>query len=122
MNYQTDNFMDTRMEIAILQEDIDSQNPGIHKFTIPALITGTSLGTIYTMANNVANKTILRTNAAVTNFDNTFSLRVPKEYTVFFGADIIPKGTKFIIACVGGNINDIRIIGRYDSIEDMEDR
>lgn len=122
MNFNTDNFMDLRTEIAILQEDIDSQNPSIHKFKIPSLITGTRIGDVYTNTNNIANKNILKTTLVHTKFDDIINLRVPKEYTAFFGAPIVPKGTRFIIACVGGNINDIKIIGRYDSIEDMEVR
>ena len=27
---------------------------------------------------------------------------------------IIPKGTRFIVAYIGANVNDIKIIGRYD--------
>ena len=108
-----------RTEIAILQEDINSQNPGIHKFTIPAIMTGEKVGTMYVHAKNSANKRLLKSTIAKTTFDPTIDLRVPKEYTAFFGADIIPKGTKFIVAFIGGDINNIRIIGRYDSLEDV---
>ena len=109
-----------RTEIAILQEDINSQSPGIHKFKIPILSTEDTVGTVYTPMNNRANKNILKSTVAKTVFDNTINLRVPKEHTVFYGADIIPKGTRFIVTFVGGNVNDIKIIGRYDNIEDME--
>ena len=47
-----------RLEIAILQEDINSQNPGIHKFIIPAIMTGEKVGTMYVHAKNSANKII----------------------------------------------------------------
>ena len=42
-------------------------------------------------------------------------LKVPKEYTYFYEGDVMPAGTKFIVAFIGGNINDIKIIGRYDN-------
>ena len=121
-NYQANGINTSyfRTEIAILQEDINSQSPGIHKFKIPILSTEDTVGTVYTPMNNRANKNILKSTVAKTVFDNTINLRVPKEYTVFYGADIIPKGTRFIVTFVGGNVNDIKIIGRYDNIEDME--
>ena len=125
MQNDVNNYLDInnlRLEIAILQENIDSQNPGIHKFTIPSIITGEKVGTIYIQTKNSANRKLLKSTIAKTTFDPTIELRVPKEYTAFFGADIIPKGTRFIVAFIGGNVNNIRIIGRYDSLEDMEDR
>ena len=47
-------------------------------------------------------------------FKNVIKLKVPKEYTYFYEGDVMPAGTKFIVAFIGGNINDIKIIGRYD--------
>ena len=43
---------------------------------------------------------------------------MPKEYTVYYGRRIIPKGTRFIVAFIGGNLNDIKIVARYDSADD----
>lgn len=105
-----------RTEIAVLQEDVDANNPSIHKFTIPALITNNTVSKIYTPTPNIINKSILKSNTAVTSFDSTIDLVLPKEYTIFSKSDIIPKGTRFIVCFVGGNINDIKIIGRYDYI------
>ena len=106
-----------RLEIAILQEDIEAQNPGVHEFKIPVISTGETVGTVYTRTKT-ANKKKTTRSVSRTQFDNTISLRVPKEYTVYYGKRIIPKGTRFIVACIGGNLNDIKIVDRYDSADD----
>ena len=115
IQYYTESYT-LRTEIAILQEDVDAKNPSIHKFSIPALITNNNVNKLYTPTPNIVNKNILKSNTAVTTFDSTIDLRLPKEYTAYSDSDIIPKGTKFIVCFVGGNINDIRIIGRYDYV------
>ena len=107
-----------RIEIAVLEEDIDSQNPKKHKFTIPVLLSGESVGVTVTPIKNSSNKSKPRSKITKIAHNNTIELTVPKEYTVFYGADIIPKGTRFLVAFVGGNFNDIRIIGRYDNLEE----
>lgn len=120
---QNQNFLNIdnlRLEIAILQEDIPSQSPSVHKFKIPVISTGEKIGS-FNINQNTFNKKILKSSINKTTFDSTIELRVPKEYTVFYGADVIPKGTRFIVAFIGGNINDIKIIGRYDSLEDQEE-
>ena len=107
-----------RLEIAVCQEDLNATNPGICKFTIPVLFTDPTIGTFYTPNTNISNKTFGNSSLAITNIDDTIDLYVPKEYTMFYGKDIIPKGTRFIVAFIGANLNDIRIIGRYDNLEE----
>ena len=106
-----------RLEIAILQEDIDALNPGIHEFKIPVISTGETIGTVYTRTKT-ANKKKSTRSVSKTQFDNTISLRVPKEYTVYYGARIVPKGTRFIVAFIGGDVNNMRIVARYDTAGD----
>ena len=104
-----------RLEIAILEEDISATNPKTASFTIPALMTEQYKGKKYVNNYNVINKNKTGTPSISTiTIDNTIKLQVPKEYTKWYGSIIIPKGTKFIVAFVGGNINSMRIIGRYD--------
>lgn len=103
-----------RLEIAILQEDVKSQDPGEANFKIPAIMTGEKIGTVYTPTKNSANKKIYKGAATKTTFDDEITLKIPLEYTAFFGKRIVPKGTKFIVAFIGGDINNIRIVGRYD--------
>lgn len=110
---------DLRLEIAILQENINSQKSGTYKFKIPAIITTNNVSTIYTRANNLANKNALKSTATMTQFDDCIDLYVPLEHIVFYNGDIVPAGTKFIVGFVGGNVNDAKIISRYydDSVE-----
>lgn len=104
-----------RMEVAILQENISATNPHTASFTIPALMTENYKGKKYVNNYNVINKNKTGTPSISTiTIDNTVTLQVPKEYTKWYGSLIIPKGTKFIVAFVGGDINSMRIIGRYD--------
>ena len=90
---ESDNF---RIEIAILQEPIKAFIPGFAKFKIPPLMTD---------KNNVNNQT---------SEDTYIELYVPYEYTFCWGADVVAEGTRFLVASVGANLNDLRIIGRYD--------
>ena len=102
-----------RLEIAILQEDIKSQDPGSAKFKVPTIMTGDDVGYNCASSKNSANKDIYRCKSTVT-YDDTITLKVPLEHTAFFGKRIVPKGTKFIVAFIGGDINNIRIVGRYN--------
>ena len=42
----------------------------------------------------------------------TLDLRIPTEIMRGYPDKYIPKGTKFLVAFVGGNINNVQIIGR----------
>jgi len=86
-----------RIEIAVLQEPIKSFIPGFAKFKIPPLMTD---------KNNI--------NSTQTSDDVYIELYVPYEYTFCWGSDVVAEGTRFLVASVGGNLNDMRIIGRYD--------
>lgn len=111
--YDTDETL--RVEIAILQEDISATNPKTASFTIPTLMTEQYKGKKYVNNYNVINKNRTGTPSISTiTISNTVNLYVPKEYTKWYGSIIVPKGTKFIVAFVGGDINSMRIIGRYD--------
>ena len=98
-NYQANGINTSyfRTEIAILQEDIDSQSPGIHKFKIPILSTEDTVGTVYTPMNNRANKNILKSTVAKTVFDNTIKTPVgeinitPNRENIIYSSDTIKK-------------------------------
>lgn len=102
-----------RLEIAILQDDIKSQDPKCARFKIPAIMTGNEVGRTHASSSNSANMNVYRCKSNVT-YDDTITLKVPLEHTAFFGKRIVPKGTKFIVAFIGGDINNIRIVGRYN--------
>lgn len=77
-----------RTEIAILQKDILAFKPCNAKVIIPALFG---------------------------NDDETIiTIPMPVHLSITYGDKVIPKGTKLIVQAVGGNFNDIRIIGYYD--------
>ena len=93
-----------RTEIAILQEPVNSKNPGIGTFKIPALIINES--------NNLISKSSFNGSFNM-KMSNNIKLPIPTEHTYFYKDSIVPAGTKFIVIFVSGNINDIQIIGRY---------
>ena len=114
MNINSFNNDSLRLEIAVLQEDVDSKNPGTAKFKIPTLLTEDTVTNIQTSNINIKNKVSGNLNTSGVNLDYTIDLVIPLEYTYFYSNSIVPSGTRFIVAYVGANINDIRIIGRYD--------
>ena len=117
------NVDNMRIEIAILQEEIDAFSPStIGKFKIPTIMTEDTVATIRTSNNNIRNRRNGNIGSSGVNIDNSIDIYVPFEYTFAYGSTDrkIPKGTKFVVAFIGANVNDIRIIGRYDqSVETM---
>lgn len=89
-SYRDNNHM--RLEIAILQEKVKSYIPGYAKFKIPTLTE---------------------------NSDEIIEIYLPMEYTYFWGDQWVPEGTRFIVAMISANINDLKIIGRYDDNKDF---
>jgi len=87
-----------RIEIAVLQEKIKAFIPGIGKFKIPVLVPE---------------------NSSIDGHDPIIELYVPYEYTFAWGDEWIPEGTRFLVGSIGANLNDMRIIGRYDHNEDV---
>lgn len=103
-----------RLEIAILQEKVSSKNPGTAKFKIPVIINESVNAHIQTGNSNIINMTTGNLRSSGINTKNTISLKIPVEYTYFYEEEEVPIGTRFIVAFIGGNVNDIKIIGRYD--------
>ncbi len=108
------NVDNMRIEIAILQENIKAFSPTMAKFRIPAIMTDNTIAYVSTSSANIQNKRNGNLGASAISIDNGLSFYVPFEYTFAYGSDIVPSGTKFIVAFVGANINDAKIIGRYD--------
>lgn len=111
-NFVPDNL---RIEIAYLQEDIPSFIACKAKFKIPVIMTEGTVASLTTSNKNILNRRNGNLKGAPINLDDTIKLDVPLEYIYFYGAPIVPKNTRFMVAFVGGNINDIKIVGRYDS-------
>lgn len=117
MNLNSFDFDRLRIEIAILQEDVLAKNPGVAKFKIPVIITEDTVSHIETSNSNIINRRNGNLSSSSINIENTIKLKIPTEFTYFYGKEIVPAGTRFLVAFVGGNINDIKIISRYDSID-----
>lgn len=110
-----------RIEIAYLQEEIESANPPTKaKFKIPVIMTEDRVTSLVTSNKNILNRSNGNISGSPIHLDNTIELPVPLEYTYFYGADKVPKGTRFLVAFVGANVNDIKIISRYDSAQSNE--
>lgn len=107
----TDNL---RIEIAVLQEEVNAYNPGKGKFRIPAIMTEDTVAFLHTSNKNILNRRNGNIKNSPINIDNNIELYIPLEYTFFYGDTIVPAGTKFLVSFTGANVNDIKIIGRYD--------
>ena len=103
-----------RIEIAILQDDLDAKKAGWARFKIPVIMTEDRVARFMTNNSNIVNKRNANLARAYIDIENTTELYVPQEFTYFAGVDVIPRGTRFLVCFVGGNVNDAKIIGRYD--------
>ena len=107
-------------EIGIAMQDIDRKNPGPVKFIIPILTPNMSTNklfskTIYQNRINLKNKSSAFDIQNIT-MSNYISIPIPKELCMCYDIDsdpIIPKGSKWIISFVGGDITKPRPIARY---------
>ena len=108
-----------RTEIATLDEDIILDEESISKtikgkFKIPVIMTTDTVASVQTSNKNVLNRNNSNLKGSSMNLNNTISLVIPKEYIMFYNGTKIPKGSKFLVSFVSANVNDIKIIGRYD--------
>ena len=113
MNYANYNFVHE----AILYETISKhEEQGVkHPFYIKSLVPlETDVGhTINIDRSNLANLDLSWLSTYTLRSENTLDLIIPY-YLIqdYPDPDIIPKGTKFLVCFVGGNINKCQIIGR----------
>lgn len=112
MNSNIMSIDNLRLEIAILKEDIKSKNPGSANFIIPVISSTTTDFTAGINNLNILNRNNNLSGVEL-NMNSDIKLKIPTEYTYFSEDDIIHAGAKFIVAFIGGNINDAQIIGRY---------
>ena len=108
-----------RTEIATLDEDITIDEESVTKtikgkFKIPVIMTTDTVASVQTSNKNVLNRNNSNLKGSSMNLNNTISLVIPKEYIMFYNGTKIPKGSKFLVSFVSANVNDIKIIGRYD--------
>lgn len=103
---------ETRIEVAVLQNDVSTKTNSAGEFKIPSLMGGTDNTTVFSSSKNLKNKTNNRKSKV--NIKETISLEIPYYFKIFFSEDVIPSGTKFLISLEYDNISDSRIIGLYD--------
>lgn len=109
---------------AVLYETIDKyEEQGIkHPFFIPVLVPlETEEGkTININKSNIYNKDLQWLSTYTMTSERTIDLYLPKYLMMDYPKKYIPKGTKFLVVFVGGNLNNCKIIGRcYDEYEEQ---
>lgn len=115
-------------EIAIAMEEIDRLDPGLVSFVIPILtptMDNTKLvtKTVYQNRSNLRNSKYTAYEIDNVELSNSVFIKVPIEVTgglaLLNTSDIpdsiryIPKGSKWIVVFVGGDITKPRIIAPY---------
>ena len=112
MNYSNYNFVHE----AILYETVNKyEKQGLkHPFYIKALVPLESeIGrTIDIQRNNIMNKDLTGLSTNVMTSEITLDLYIPKNIIMDYPDKYIPKGTKFLVCFIGGNINNCQLIGR----------
>lgn len=110
-NYSNYNFIHE----AELYENVNKNSPeDYHPFFIKALTPLESeVGRVINInRNNIMNKDLTWLSTQPIISERTIDLVLPKFISSGYPDEIIPKGTKFLVCFVGGNINNCQIIGR----------
>lgn len=112
MEYSKYNYV----QEAILYEEVNKyENPTVkHPFYIKALVPfETEVGrTVVVNRSYIMNKDLTWLSTSKMTSEITLDLKIPREIMLAYKDKFIPKGTKFLVAFVGGNINNVQIIGR----------
>lgn len=103
------------IEIAVLMQDCNKYNPGSKPFYIPAIMPGVAKSTAQCKTpqntHNLKNK---NKQLGVNNITTTGSitLPIPKQHVIYYKDRIVPAGTEFMVAFIGGDITKPQIVGR----------
>lgn len=100
---------------AILYETVDKyETPKKHPFYIKALVPlEKEEGQVINInKSNIYNKDLTWLSTYTMTSEITIDLFIPTYYINDYPEKYIPKGTKFLVGFVGGNINNVQIIGR----------
>jgi hypothetical protein len=112
MKYTDYNFT----QEAILYDNVNKyENPAQkHPFYIKALVPfETEVGrTIMINRSNIMNTDLSWLSTSKMVSEITLDLYIPRYVVSDYPNKYIPKGTKFLVTFVGGNINNVQIIGR----------
>lgn len=133
MNKEIDNFYlnknHTFVEVAICLEKFYKYRPGILKFSIPIMepymLKDEYEEQIHRVdLSKIMNKEKEKLNIKPVIQSNAFSLELPADLVYDCDNDkdgIVEKGEKFLVAFIGGDINNIRFLERYDQTPDVID-
>lgn len=106
----------TYIHEAILYEQVDKYEFPVqkHPFYIKALVPlETEVGrTINVQRNNIVNKDLTWLATQTMKSEITLDLYIPRYLMLDYPDKYIPRGTKFLVGFVGGNINNCQLIGR----------
>lgn len=101
---------------AILYEQVNKyeEQGKKHPFFIPVLVPFESDQgrTINIDKSNIYNKDLTWMSTYSMTSEKTIDLFLPKYLMMDYPNKYIPKGTKFLVAFIGGNLNNCQIIGR----------
>lgn len=119
MSLTTTDF--TRLEIAELREDVNKYHPGVHPFYIQALMPDQPIideptpkpNKVSNLINDKTTKPLIITDEIT--MGSNIMIPLPREYTLGYPNKWIPKGTRFLIAFIGRDVNNPKIVGRVDN-------
>lgn len=100
---------------ALLYEDVPKNSKTAkHPFYIKALVPleTEEKKPITINRSNIANKSQEGLSTYIMTSNMTMDLFLPMYLLTDYPDDVVPKGTKFLVGFVGGNINNCQIIGR----------
>lgn len=101
-----------RLAIGVLTKDVDERNPCRGEFYIQTDIPDAKNETVHVSGSHIKNK--ISKKSTTIKQKKTISIRIPEAYRLFFNKKgTIPKGTKFIVSYVDGNINNSKIVSIY---------
>lgn len=114
MKYSDYNYV----QEAVLYERVNKYENPIqkHPFLIKTLVPfETEVGrSIVINRSKIMNKDMTWLSTDKMTSEMTLDLMIPRHIMMSFEDKFIPKGTKFLVQFVGGNINNVQITGRYE--------
>lgn len=105
----------TGIYVAKLLFQVNKYNPGIGYFSIPVIMdSSSSTYTESTINNDTTGIASKDKSLGISNTTtvNAVKIAIPQEITWFYPTKIVPVGTVFFVAFVGGDINKPIIVGR----------
>lgn len=100
----------TRIEKAFLQEKVNKYFPGTAPFYIPAITPSSIDNTVIVSKGGSMNKNATSGTSKIQT-SKCITLQIPKDIVRDYKEKMIPVGTCFLVAFIGGNNTVPKIIG-----------